>query len=100
MVVGAIDVTGFVGQHETHERGERELKQGERSVLASSCSFQVFYTLLEAPHLLFDNPKFDIECFVKLHKSINVVIDLIEAVFHVGETFPQLFYNLHVARMK
>ena len=100
MAVGAIDVTGFVGHHETHEKGERELKQGERALLTSSGRFQVFYTLLETPHLLFDNPEFDIEWFVKLHKSIGVVIDLIKAVFHGGESFSQLFYNLHVARMK
>jgi hypothetical protein len=54
----------------------------------------------EAPHLLFDNPELDIECFVKLHKSIDVVIDLIKAVFHAGESFPHLFHNLYVTRMK
>ena len=55
--------------------------------LASSGSLQVLYTLLEAPHLLLDNPELDIECFVKLHKSIDVVVNLLKAVFHAGEPF-------------
>ncbi len=93
MDVGAVDVTYFVGQQEMSERGERELKRGKRAVLASSDSFQVLYTLLEAPHLLFDNPELDIECLVKFHKSIDVVVNLLKAVFHAGEPFLHILYN-------
>lgn len=93
MDVGAVDVTCFVGQQEMSERGERELKRGKRAVLASSDSFQVLYTLLEAPHLLFDNPELDIECLVKLYKSIDVVVNLLKAVFYAGEPFLHILYN-------
>ncbi len=94
MDVGAVDVTYFVGQRETSDRGERKLKGGgEPAVLPSSGSFQVLYTLLEAPHLLFDNPELDIECLVKFHKSIDVVVNLLKAVFHAGEPFLHILYN-------
>ena len=83
MDVGTVDVTCFVGQQETSERGERELKRATGAVLASSSSFQVFHTLLEAPHLFLDNPELDIECLVKRHESIDVVVDLVKAAFHV-----------------
>ena len=32
---------------------------------------------------ILDNPELDIECLVKLHKSIDVVVDLVKAAFHV-----------------
>ena len=41
-----------------------------------------------------------IECLVKLHKSIDVVVDLVKAAFHAGEPIPHLFYNCRVARLK
>lgn len=93
MDVGTVDVTCFVGQQVTSEKGERELKRRELAVLASSGNFQVLYTLLKAPHLLFDNPELDIECLVKLHKSIDVVVNLLKAVFHAGEPFLHILYN-------
>ena len=72
----------------------------ENTLLRSWSSRSRLYLPRLLRRLLFDNPELDIECFVKFYKSIDVVIDLIKAVFHVGESFPQLFYNLHVARMK
>lgn len=39
----------------------------------------MFYTFLGTPHLLFDNPELDIQCLVKLHKSIDVVVNLLKA---------------------
>ncbi len=61
--------------------------------LTSSGSFQVVYTLLEAPHLLLDNPELDIEGFVEFHKSIDVVVNLVKTAFHAGEPFLQVLYN-------
>ena len=72
---------------------------GQR-VLASSGGFQVFYAILKASYLLLDNPELDIECLVKLHKSIDVVVDLVKAAFHAGEPVPHLFYDRHIIRMK
>ena len=71
----------------------RTVQESGQRALASSGSFQVLYTLLEAPHLLLDNSKLDIECFVKLHKSIDVVVNLLKAVFHTGESFLHILYN-------
>lgn len=65
---------------------------GERG-LASSGSLQVVYTLLKTSDLLLHHPKLDIEGFVKLHKSVDVVVNLVEAAFHAGEPFLQVFYN-------
>jgi len=62
-------------------------------VLASSGRFQVFHTFLETPHLLFDGPELYIQCLVKLHKSIDLVVNLLKAVFHTGESFLHILYN-------
>ena len=70
------------------------------NALASSGGFQVFDTLFEAPYLLLDNPKLDIEGFVKFHKSIDVVIDLVKTAFHLGEPVPHLFYNRRVISLE
>ena len=85
----------------------RTVQESGQRALASSGSFQVFYTLLEAPHLLLDNPKLDIECFVKLHKSIDVVVDLVKAAFHVckpafhlGKAVPHRPYDRRVTRLE
>ena len=53
----------------------------------------MLYTLLKAPHLLLDNPELNIERFVKLHKSIDVVVNLLKAIFHAGEPFLHILYN-------
>jgi len=59
----------------------------------------VFYTILKASYLLLDNPELDIERLVKLHKSIDVVIDLVKAAFHLGKTVPHQPYNRRVTRL-
>ena len=69
------------------------------NALASSSGFQVFNTLFEAPHLLLDNPKLDIEGFVKFHKSIDVVIDLVKAAFHAGKSFLHILDNRNDTRV-
>jgi hypothetical protein len=51
--------------------GRKGILSGEKGVLASSGSFQVLYTLLEAPHLLFDNPELDIESLVQFNVSLG-----------------------------
>ncbi len=66
-------------------------ENGDR--LASCNRFQVLYAFLEAPHLLFDNPELDIERLVKLHESIDVVVNLLQAVLYTGEAFLEIFYN-------
>ena len=40
-----------------------------------------------------NNPELDIERLAKLHKSIDVVVNLVKAVFHAGEPFLQVLYN-------
>ncbi len=40
-----------------------------------------------------DNPELDIECLVKLHESIDVVVDLVKAAFHAGESILHILYN-------
>ncbi|OGQ50766.1 MAG: hypothetical protein A2W66_04995 [Deltaproteobacteria bacterium RIFCSPLOWO2_02_56_12] len=89
----------MVGRH-----GE---KKGVFNYLASSGGFQVFYAILKASYLLLDNPELDIERLVKLHKSIDVVIDLVKAAFHVykaafhlGKTVPHRPYNRRVTRLE
>ena len=93
MDVGAVDVTCFVGQQEMSERGERELKKGEKSGFSFFQQLPSALHAVEAPHLLFDNPELDIECLVKFHKSIDVVVNLLKAVFHAGEPFLHILYN-------
>jgi len=54
-----------------------------------------------------NNPELDIERLVKLHKSIDVVIDLVKAAFHVykaafhlGKAVPHRPYNRRVTRLE
>ncbi len=69
-------------------------------LLTSPASFQLFYAFLKAPDLLLDNPELDIERLMKLHKSIDVVINLLETVFHAGKPFPHIFYDRSAVRLE
>jgi hypothetical protein len=70
------------------------------SFLTFSPSFQLVYARLETPYLLFDNLKLDIKRLMKLHKSIDVIIDLVKSAFHLGKAVAHRPYNRGVTRLK